>query len=167
MSDHQPYLEILAHELLWLYWYGFDVTLPAKYRSNATSSTINVKGMLLQWVADYRGYPKTFRHRQSPHLKFSCYKCDVQGTRISDLKTIFPHAWRACQHPSSKRVNGSRLNNPHCLPSNTPAQTYKNDAFYREAAKEGDTATNNGIKWDNDHHPVSRTGKILSRSLNS
>ena len=107
-------MEILAHELLQLYWYGVDVTLPESV-SEYHGSTINVKAMLLQWIGDYRGQPKAFCQTQSPAHRNACYQCAIQGLRAMG-KTIYPAAWKACSlglREQTRRKNGVLINNPN------------------------------------------------------
>lgn len=161
LNDHQPYMEIMAHELLQLYWYGVDVTLPESMTTNP-GETINVKAMLLHWIGDYRGLPKTFRTSQSPSLLFSCYQCAIHGFKVMG-KTIFPGAWKYC-NPSdtARRVNGSKLNNPNRDNNpNNPEPDEKDDDYYRRAAKSADKSTREGVKFDSDHHPRKKSGIII------
>lgn len=157
LRDHQPYMEIIAHELLQLYWYGVDVTLPASMR-NHCSETVNVKAMLLQWIGDYRGQPKAFSQTQSPSLQSSCYQCAIQGFKAMS-KTIFPGAWKYCSlNDSVRRVNGAKYNNPNNDLPNSPAPTEKLDNHFRQAAKLADKATKDGIHKKADNHPCKETG---------
>ena len=157
LHDHQPYMEIITHELLQLYWYGVDVTLPVSMR-NHCSETVNVKAMLLQWIGDYRGQPKAFCQMQSPSHKFSCYQCAIQGFTVIG-KTIFPGAWKYCSlNDLVRRGNGSKYNNPEKLSPNTPAPDEKLDEHFRSAAKLADKATKDGIHKKHPQHPCKETG---------
>lgn len=150
-------MEIIAHELLQLYWYGVDVTLPQSMR-NHCSETVNVKAMLLQWIGDYRGQPKAFCTMQSPSLMFSCYQCAIQGFKAMG-KTIFPGAWKYCSlNESVRRGNGAKYNNPNNQPPSTPAPSEKLDNYFRSAAKLADKACKDGIQTNSDNHPCKETG---------
>ena len=157
-ADTQPYMEIMAHELLQLYWYGADVRLPESL-SDGPDATVNVKVMLLQWVCDYRGYPKCFRHRQSPHHRHACYECDAAGMYASGKTAVYPYAWRACSATEhGRRINGAKLNNPDGIPASTGPQKKKTDAWIRDAAKLADQALKAGQHWDSAGHPCGETG---------
>ena len=170
-NDMQPYLEIIAHELLMLYWYGTHVTLP----KSLGGETVNVKAMLLQWICDYRGYPKCFRYKQSPAYVGACYCCDIKGrsgpsTSVfvngkprRKIKTaIYPGAWRKLGNLSiadqRRRYHGSQLNGFSSGDRNMGDFTKKAAIYFRTNAKCADEALRNGVGPKNPSHPSVETG---------
>ena len=76
-NDLQPYLELVVHELLLLYFYGVEVTLPQ--RAPWHGKQVNVKVMLLQWVCDLRGYAGLLCEKQAGANEGACFCCKCQG----------------------------------------------------------------------------------------
>jgi hypothetical protein len=159
----QPYMELMAHELLDLYWHGVEVKLP----DSLGGTQLVVHAMMLQWVCDYRGFPKCFRHSQSPALIGACYVCDQQGLRIprkEDVprdgrmsgKVVYPGTWRDCcdeaikQQAKRYNVIEGQSSNPHRL-------TRHEDVV--SAAQAADIALAAGHNHKSSHHPAGTTGE--------
>ncbi|GAX85928.1 hypothetical protein CEUSTIGMA_g13344.t1 [Chlamydomonas eustigma] len=158
-ADFQPYLEIMAHELLLLYWHGTDVS--------TSFGTFNVKAMLLQFVCDYRGYPKLFRYRQSPSRVGACHVCGVEGCNSHGLgKMIYANAWTQCQHDQERRERGATLNGGAASAANsTNPPALKSHECFMTAAAKGDEALFDGIGMDSDRHPAQTSGVYGSHAL--
>jgi hypothetical protein len=157
-------MELMAHELLHLYWHGVEVTLP----QSLGGTRLVVCAMLLQWVCDYRGYPKCFRHTQSPACVGACYVCDQQGVSIPprptgsadrSSKVVYPGCWRDCSHAPTaarcKKLNTipDQSSGPHSL---------KCHADVVAAAQSADAALARGISHKKARHPASQTGAYLT-----
>ena len=153
-------MEIMSHELLYLYWYGTTVTLP----ETLGGEQVNVKAMLLQWVCDYRGYPKCFRLSQSPAHVGACFCCDVVGqpgpkTGTHTGKTIYPGSWR--EVPASTGSRAARLYGPKLNasgPADRPPHQRKTHAYFMAAAVSGDAKLQEGAVFRGPRHPSSSTG---------
>lgn len=159
----QPYLEIMAHELLHLYWHGITVTLP----ESLGGQQLTVRAMLLQWVCDYRGHPKCSRTTQAPALSGACYVCDQQGVSIPvnkssaggnvGGKTVYPGAWRDCDN-ARFRARGSKLNTMEGDASTEPHRLRTQQDFM-DAARQADEDLGKGIAHTSRSHCAKTSGQ--------
>jgi len=169
----QPFLEIIAHELIKLYWYGTDVTLP----SSLGGERVTVRAMMLQWICDYRGYPKCFRYKQSPAHIGACYCCGVTGSvgpsasvhvngkpRRKIKTAIYGGAWRQVENATTedkrRRYHGCQLNGS-TDPASAPPFPSKSSEYFVQNAQRGDEALRNGISFKHSSHPSKETGTHL------